>query len=279
VERRRRARDSREGPAERGRSGAINRPRALITGASAGIGEGFAHHLARRGYDLVLVARRRHRLDALAARLSDVSATIIEADLASDHGVAAVEARLREGDIDVFVNNAGISSVGEFWKLPITRELQLLDLNVRTLARLAHTALAAMIPRRSGAIITVASGAAFQPIPHHATYAASKAFMLHFSEALHEEARPYGVTVTAVCPGPVRTELLELAGFDENRIPPLAWVSVDRVVEEALRAVAAGRAVAIPGTVNRAATWVVRLTPRFLARRLAGVLIRRAVKR
>jgi short-subunit dehydrogenase len=271
--RRRRRRDPVPGGAPRGRL-------ALITGASAGIGEGFARALARRGYDLVLVARRRARLEALAAELAgEAKAAVLVGDLTSEAGVAAVEERLRAGDVDLLVNSAGSGASGEFWRLPIARELETLDLNVRALVRLAHAALGPMIARRSGAIVNVASLAAYQPIPHFATYAATKAFVLHFSEALHEEARPHGVTVTAVCPGPVRTEMPEHAGFDEARVPPIAWVATDRVVEDALRAVASRRAVSVSGVVQRAGAWAARVAPRLVARRVAGALIRSAARR
>jgi short-subunit dehydrogenase len=252
--------------------------RALITGASSGIGEGFARKLAERGYDVVLVARRRDRLDAIAAGLSGVTAEVIEADLASDAGVASVEARLRAGDIDLLVNNAGFGTVGEFASMPLARELEELDVNVRALMRLCHAALSAMVPRGRGAIINVASTAAFQPIPGEATYAATKAFMLHFTEGLHEENRKHGVTVTALCPGPVRTEFMQVAGIETERLPSMAWTSVDQVVAAALRGVDARRAIVIPGAFNRVGATGTRMVPRFLARRIAGRLIQRSEK-
>ncbi len=253
------------------------RPRALITGASAGIGEGFARHLAKRRYDVVLVARRRDRLEELARSLSTdhgAAAEVIEADLAKDEGVAVIEQRLRANDIDLLVNNAGFGTVGEFGILPLDRELEELDLNVRALMRLSHAALASMLPRKRGSIINVASMAAFQAIPYNATYAATKAFVLHFSEALHEEARRHGVTVTCLCPGPVKTEFQQVAGVDEGRVPAVAWTSVDTVVQTALAAVRSGRAIAIPGAFNLMSAAGTRLAPRFLTRRIAGAMFR-----
>lgn len=253
------------------------RRRALVTGASAGIGEGFARRFARDGYDLVLVARRRDRLDALADEVASQhggAAEVIEADLSSDPGVSVVEQRLRRGDVDVLVNNAGFGTFGEFAALPLDRELEELDLNVRALMRLSHAALAPMVERKSGAIINVASAAAFQPIPYNATYAATKAFVLHFTEALHEEARRHGVVITAVCPGPVKTEFQQVAGLDEGNIPAIAWESVDTVVASALSAVRGQRAVSVPGTVNKMTSASSRLAPRFLVRRIAGSMFR-----
>lgn len=251
--------------------------RALITGASAGIGEGFARQMARQGYDLVLVARRKDRLDALATELSSehgISADALEADLAGEHGISLVEERLRSGEIDVLVNNAGFGTVGEFAELPVDRELEELDVNVRALLRLTHAALTSMVPRKRGAIINVASMAAFQPVPYNATYAASKAFVLHFSEAVHEEVRQHGVTVTCLCPGPVRTEFQQVAGLDAGSMPPITWMSVDAVVRSALSAMRGGRAITVPGAVNVAAMAGTRMAPRFLVRRIIASMFR-----
>jgi short-subunit dehydrogenase len=253
------------------------RPLALITGASAGIGEGFAQRLAKDGYDLILVARRRDRLDALAAELSskhNAKCEVIEADLSTDPGVSAIEERLRRGDMAMLINNAGFGTFGEYAKLPLARELEELDLNVRALMRLSHAALGPMTERKSGAIINVASAAAFQPIPYNATYAATKAFVLHFSEALHEESRQQGVVVTALCPGPVKTEFQEVSGLDQSSIPSFAWETVESVVNSALAAVRAHRAIAIPGAVNKMTSASSRLAPRFLVRRIAGSMFR-----
>jgi short-subunit dehydrogenase len=254
-----------------------SRKKALVTGASAGIGEGFARHLARRNFDLVLVARRRDRLEQLAGELGPqhgASVEVLEADLAADGGVSAVEGRVRAGDIDVVVNNAGFGTIGEFASLPIERELEEIEVNVRALVRLTHAALAVMVPRGRGNVINVASTAAFQPVPYNATYSATKAFVLHFSEAVHEEVRSKGVTVTCLCPGPVKTEFQEVAGIADRRIPAMAWTSVDTVIESALAAARRGRALAIPGPLNFASANSTRLVPRFLVRRIAGAIFR-----
>jgi len=256
---------------------------ALVTGASSGIGEEFARQLARRAHDLVLVARRKDRLEALAATLSalhGIEIEVIRGDLTAARDLGAVERRLSVGDIDLLVNNAGVGSVGEFAQLPLEREVEQLDLNARALLRLTHAALGVMIARRRGAIINVASMAGFQPVPFNATYAATKAFVLNLSEALHEEAKQHGVTVTCLCPGPVRTEFQHVAGIDGERmrgralLQYMARTTAHDVVEAALRAMDAGRAVAIPGMVNAAIVETARTAPRFLVRRLAGASFR-----
>lgn len=257
---------------------AVDRKRALITGASSGFGEVFARKLAARGHDVVLVARRRDRLEQLASELSEkigVGAEVIQADLSQDGEVSPVEERLRAGDIDLLVNNAGFGTAGEFAHLPLERELEEVDLNVRAVVRLTHAALGPMIAHRRGGIINVASMAGFQPIPNMATYAATKAFVLHFSEAVHEEVKRHGVVVTALCPGPVKTEFQQVSGVDEARVPPMGWVSVDSVVESALRALASRRAMTVPGALNKAGVMAVRLMPRFVVRRVAGAMFKR----
>ncbi len=255
------------------------RPRALVTGASSGIGEAFARRLAQGGHDLVLVARRRDRLERLASEVSEahgIAADVIQADVARDGDLSLVEERLRSDDIVLLVNNAGFGTVGEFADLPLDQQLGELDVNVRALMRLTHAALAGMIQRKRGGIINVASVGALQPVPYMATYAATKAFVLHLSEAIHEEAKRHGVTVTCLCPGFVRTEFQQAAGVDEGRIPSMVWTEVDQVVESALSAVRSGRAIAMPGALNAVSAMGIRLMPRFLVRRIAGSWFRNA---
>jgi len=250
---------------------------AVVTGASAGIGEGFARHLARRGHDLVLVARRRERLEQLAAELGagdGIRAEVLQADLAQDDGVSQVADRVRADDVTVLINNAGFGTIGEFSALPLEREIEEIDVNVRALVRLTHAALASMVPRKRGGIINVASTAAFQPLPYNAIYGATKAFVLHFSEGVHEEARKHGVTVTCLCPGPVKTEFQQVAGTDESGVPSMAWMSVDSVVGAALSGLRLGRAIVIPGTLNFMMANSARMAPRFLVRRIAGSMMR-----
>lgn len=250
--------------------------RALITGASSGIGEAFARQLARKGYDVVLVARRRDRMEKLAADVtaaSGAAAEIVEADLALPDAVAAVEARLRQGDISMVVNCAGFGTRGEFASLPEDRELEEIDVNVRALTRLSHAALETMLPAHSGTIINVASTGAFQPVPYMATYAATKAYVLSFSEALHEEAKPHGVTVTCVCPGPVKTEFQQVAGVDQRSLR-LGWTTPEKVVNMTLSAASRGKAIVVPGGLNQATALSNRFVPRFVTRKIAGAMFK-----
>ena len=170
----------------------------------------------------------------------------------------------------------GSARQGEFEELPIARELQEIDLNVRAVVRLCHAALPSMYERRSGGVINVASTGGFQPVPYMATYAATKAFVLHFSEALHEEAAPHGVTVTCLCPGPVKTGFQENAGLESSKLPSVGWVAVDDVVASALSSMRRGRAIAIPGALNRATAQSASFMPRFVTRKIAGAMFRNA---
>lgn len=250
--------------------------RALITGASSGIGEAFGRGLARKGYDLVLVARRRDRMDELAADVkaaNGVASEVIEADLALPEAVGRVEERVRQGDISMVVNCAGFGTRGEFASLPEGRELEEIDVNVRALTQLSHAALEAMVSAHRGTIINVASTGAFQPVPYMATYAATKAYVLSFSEALHEEAKPHGVTVTCVCPGPVHTEFQQVAGVDDRRLR-LGWTAPEKVVSMTLKAAGRGKAVIVPGGLNQATALSNRFVPRFVTRRVAGAMFK-----
>lgn len=245
---------------------------ALVTGASSGIGEEFARQLSQKGYDVVIVARRRDRLEHLAQEIAEGGreAEVIEADLSRPEGVAQVVERLQKGDVGVLVNNAGFGTNGDFAALPIERELQEVDLNVRALTQLSHVGLQSMKEHGKGIIINVASTGAYQPVPYMSTYAATKAYVLSFSEGLHEEAKEYGVTVTCLCPGGTRTEFQEVAGVTERSIPSFAFMSSEAVVRHALKAAKRGSAIATPGILNKATSNMPRLTPRFLVRKISG---------
>lgn len=257
------------------------RPHALVTGASSGIGEEFARQLVKRGYDVVIVARRQDRLDKIANELREAGAgaEVIVADLSRPEGVAAVAGRLEKGDVSMLVNNAGFGTRGEFTQLPIERELQEIDLNVRALTQLSHVGLAQMKRRGAGSIINVASTGAYQPVPYMSTYAATKAYVLSFSEGLHEEAKVYGVTVTCLCPGGTRTEFQEVAGVNEDGLPRFAWMSAEAVVKNALKAAKAGSAIATPGLVNKLTANLPRVTPRFAVRKISGAMFKRAARK
>jgi hypothetical protein len=258
-------------------NGSATKGTALITGASAGIGEQFARRLAERGYNLVLVARRRERLEQLSSELGGKHGTKVEvlpADLATGEGLAETARRASADDVTLLVNNAGFGTFGEFAANPIDREMEEVELNVRALVRLTHAALSSMTARKQGGIINVASTAAFQPLPYNAIYGATKAFVLSFSEGVHEEARGHGVTVTCLCPGPVRTEFQQVSGLDPAGVPAMAWQSVESVVDAALSGLRSGRAIVIPGALNYMLANSPRLAPRFLVRRLTANIMR-----
>jgi short-subunit dehydrogenase len=254
---------------------------ALVTGASAGIGRAFAVGLAARGHDLVLVARDAGRLEELAAELTaahGVAADVLAADLLAHDGVVAVEARLADAEhpVDLLVNNAGFGTYGRFAELDVGREVQEVELNVVALLRLTHAALGAMEPRRAGAILNVASLAAYQPNPISATYGATKAFVHSFTHAVREEARGTGVTVMLVCPGYTHTEFHDRAGLGESDMPEFVWQSADTVVTAALRDLDRGRAVSIPGLLNQTAAAFSSAAPAGITRRVAGLVIKRS---
>lgn len=257
---------------------APSRKTALVTGASSGIGAEFARQLAAGGYAVVLVARRKDRLDKLASEIRKdpgVAVEVIEADLSSPAGVSAVQDRIARGDVGMLVNNAGFATNGPFADLPLDRELEEIDLNVRALTQLSHAALQHMKEKKRGTIINVASTGAYQPIPYMSTYAATKAYVLSFSEGLHEEAKAYGVTVTCLCPGGTRTEFQQVANVDESSLPRIGWMTVGPVVKHALKAAKSGSAIAVPGTVNKLTANLPRFTPRFAARKIAGSMFKK----
>jgi uncharacterized protein len=249
----------------------------VVTGASSGIGVELARALARRGHGVVLVARRKERLEQLAS------------ELAADHGVR-VEVIARDlGDpvgrdglvtdldalgltVEVLCNNAGFGSAAPFVKLDRERELEMLRLNCEAVVDLCARYATGMVERGRGAILNVASTASFQPLPRQAAYAASKALVLSFSEALHEELRPAGVVVTALCPGPVRTEFVEVAGIEDvgETTPSFLWDTAERVAEAGVAGLEAGRRVVIPGVINRAGALVGHYSPRGLFLRAAA---------
>jgi short-subunit dehydrogenase len=208
---------------------------ALITGASAGIGEEFARQLAGRGYDLILVARRRDRLEQLAEQLP-TTAHVIECDLVSDAAELPGEVEKLGVDVDLLVNSAGFGLRGRFLELDPEREAQIVSLNCESVVTLTHAFLPAMVERGRGGVITVASTAGMQPLPYEATYGASKAFAISLMEALWMELRDTGVKVLVVNPGPVKTEWQGVAGYDENTPIAPGMISAEQCVADALRA-------------------------------------------
>jgi short-subunit dehydrogenase len=245
---------------------------ALITGASAGLGVEFARQLSNRGHSLVLAARRKDRLDDLAKTLDNARAVAI--DLAKANAAAKLLADVEANgeEVEFLVNNAGFGLIGRFAELDARRQRQMIDLNVATLTDLCRAVAPQLVARKSGAILNVASTAAFQPGPNMAVYFATKAYGLSFTEALHEELKPHGVKVSCLCPGPTRTEFGEVAGFGGSG-------TFDRVAMDAPEVVAAGlagldrnRAVVVPGLVNKIGAASTRFAPRSVVRRIAGAI-------
>jgi short-subunit dehydrogenase len=245
-------------------------PLALVTGASSGIGLELARVLGRHGHDLVLVARRRDRLQEVAGALAKelgVSVSAIAADLASPDAPKAIVAELgeRATRLDVLVNNAGVGTYGLFADTPIERQLEMIRINVAAPTHLTGLVLPSMLERGSGRILNVASTAAFQPGPLMAVYYATKAYVLSFSEALANETAGTGVTVSALCPGPTSTEFQARAGF--GRVPlfrgPLVKDAA-AVARAGYEGMMRGKRIVIPGVANRVLVHAERLTPRRL---------------
>ncbi|HVN28190.1 MAG TPA: SDR family oxidoreductase [Candidatus Binataceae bacterium] len=254
-------------------------PTALITGASSGLGEEFAYQLAREHYDLALVARRKDRLESVAAKAREFGAknvAIFAADLSAPGAVAQLHADVSGAGMDVsyLVNNAGFGTHGSFCELPIEREIEEIELNVTALVALCRMFAPAMVARKSGVIINVASTAAFQPVPWMATYGATKAFVLSFSEALSSEFKESGVTVLALCPGPTRTEFQAVANTAEAAFPDFAYMDAATVVAQGIASAKQGRAVRINGLMNFVMAQTTRLAPRAMVRRIAGAMFR-----
>jgi uncharacterized protein len=246
---------------------------ALVTGASAGIGACIARELAKRGHGLVLVARRRERLEALAEELSDaygVRAEAIGCDLSKAASVARLPGRIVSLglEVDILVNNAGFATGGPFHESDPARELEQVRVLVEAPVALMSAYAPQMVERGSGAILNVASTAAFQPLPYSAGYSAAKTYVLTFSEALHQELGGRGVTVTALCPGPVKTDFWEIANWQvasgqsfERALPSPALITPEQAAKAGVDGLASGSRVVVPGLPMRAAMEASRLIP------------------
>jgi uncharacterized protein len=251
-----------------------DRQTALITGASSGLGADFARLFARDGWDVVLVARSEGKLRELAASLSGVTATVIVADLSDPAAPQRIigELRAKSIRIDALVNNAGLGVAGAFVENDLPREVETIQVNVVALTVLTKLLLPDMVARRSGRILNVASTAAFQPGPLMAVYYATKAYVLSISEAIAEELRDTGVTVTALCPGPTATGFAAPSGVGKKRLfkvrKPASSPSVARTGYDAMMR---GRRVVVTGFVNRMMAQSVRFTPR----RLVSTIVRK----
>jgi short-subunit dehydrogenase len=245
---------------------------ALITGASAGLGVEFARQLSKRGHRLVLAARRKDRLEELAKELGNARAVAI--DLSKRDAAAKLLANVEANGetVDLLVNNAGFGLIGRFAGLDGRRQRQMIDLNVGALTDLCRAVAPGMIERKSGAILNVASTAAFQPGPNMAVYFATKAFVLSLSEALHEELKPHGIKVSCLCPGPTRTEFGEVAGFGGNGAFDRLAMGAAEVVEIGLNGLDSNKAVVIAGFVNKVGAFSTRFAPRSTVRKIAGAI-------
>jgi uncharacterized protein len=250
----------------------------LVTGASSGIGAELARELAGRGYNLALAARSRAPMDDLARELRaahGVSVDVVEADLADPAARSGLIARLSAGGLEVVgvCNNAGFGSTGRFHELPLEQEMEMVRLNVEALHHLTGAFLGGMVERGAGAVLNVASTAGHQPLPSMATYAATKAFVISFSEALSAELADSGVSVTCLCPGPTRTGFGERAGLaqaEQGKASELVFMSAADVARQAVEGMAAGRRSVTPGLANKATGFGGRIIPRSLLLPLAN---------
>jgi uncharacterized protein len=253
-----------------------DRPTALITGASGGIGEALARQLAGRNHDVILVARSEGKLQALAAELArahSITATVRTADLSVPGAGFALAAALNGASIDVLVNNAGFADFGEFWKADATKTMQMVSLNIGALTELTHALLPAMVVRGTGRVLNVASTAAFMPGPLMSVYYASKAYVLSFSEGIHEELKGTGVTVTALCPGPTETGFQNRAAMEESKLfKGRKIMDATKVAELGVKAMLAGKALIVTGAKNKFQA----LTPKFFPRRIIPGFVKRA---
>ncbi len=256
----------------------------LITGASGGIGEAFARKLAAEKHNLCLVARSGEKLAALCDELSakhDIKSGFVALDLTSPQSdeILFLETEKRGLEIEWLINNAGFGNFGDFARNDLEKELTMIDLNVNVLVALTHRYLPPMRTRRSGVIINVSSTASFQPVPFMATYAATKAFVTSFSEALWEENRPFGIKILALCPGGTETNFFNAAGVDGAKLPMRGLQTPEDVVKTALRGLMNGKSHVISGWNNYFFAALGNVVPNWLiARTIGGFLRQRAGK-
>lgn len=256
--------------------------RALVTGASAGIGAAIASELATRGVDLVITARSAAKLEALAEQLRGahhVGVEVLSADLTEPDQLRLVEDRLRADDapVDLLVNNAGFGTSGTFLGSTADRATGEIALNAIALTRLTHAVLPRLVDAGRGGVLNVSSVGAFQPVPRLAVYAATKAYVSSFTEALHEELRGTGVHVTTLCPGFTRSAFVEAAGAEReaSRIPGVLWQEAEPVARAGIEGVSRGRAVVVSGPVNQLTSRLSSVTPSVFSRRIVGEVIGR----
>ncbi|WP_052667133.1 SDR family NAD(P)-dependent oxidoreductase [Nitriliruptor alkaliphilus] len=256
--------------------------RALVTGASTGIGAAIASELATRGTELVVVARSADQLEALAEQwraAHGVDVEVLPADLTDPGQLERVEDRLRTEDaaVDLLVNNAGWGSTGAFIDSTPDEATTCIELNVTALTRLTHAVLPRLVAAGHGGVLNVSSVGGFQPVPHFAVYAATKAYVSSFTEAVHEELRGSGVHVTALCPGFTRSDFVTAAGAEDEaaRIPDFLWQDVEPVACAGVDGVSRGRGVVVSGALNQVTTGLSSVTPSTVSRRVVAGVINR----
>jgi uncharacterized protein len=243
---------------------------ALITGASSGIGTEIARELASRGHGVTLVARRRERLEELADELKQnhgirADTAVCDLSSAAARGRMVTMLKRRNRNVEILVNNAGFGSGGAFQDLDPEGELSMVRTNVEAVVHLCSVFVPRMVERGQGAVLNVASVAAFQPVPRQATYAATKAFVLSFTDSLSADLHGTGVTATSLCPGPVPTEFGEVAAIDENLMSiPGVSVSPEDVARNAVDGLDRGKRVVVPGPATRATALLGSMTPRWI---------------
>ena len=251
---------------------------ALVTGASSGIGSALARELAGRGAKLILTARRKDRLDALAAELGakGTETRIVAADLNNSAAPKQIyDATEGAGfAVDVLINNAGLGQYGAFYLSNPEQEVSQVRVNCEAMVRLSRLFVPRMMERRQGWVLVLASTASFQPVPYLSTYAATKAFVLSFSEALSTELQGTGVSVLALCPGPTRTEFQKVADVEHTGVPSFAYMDAPTVVRQAIESARRGKAVRINGVINTIMAQTTRFAPRALVRRISGAMFR-----
>ncbi len=242
-------------------------PAALITGASTGIGRDFAHLCAREGYDLFLVARSQPQLESVAAEVRQTTGrnvVILPKDLSQSSAPREVfdEISRSGAELDVLINNAGFGLLGPFWELDLQQQIEMIHLNIAALTELTRLYMPSFVARRRGRVLNVASTAAFQPGPLMAVYYATKAYVVSFSEAIHNEGRDHGVTVTCLCPGPTQTEFQKRAGAGNARLFSSGHVmSSEAVARIGWDALTAGKPLAIAGRLNAVMAFLTRFAP------------------
>lgn len=252
----------------------------LVTGSSSGIGEAIAKQAAKEKYDLVIVARRKDKLNQLKTELENkyaIQVEVIEADLTDQTDIKKVTDRLKQSDIDVLVNNAGFGSSGPFVELDIANELNEIDLNIRALVELTHAATTAMVEKRSGFIVNISSVASYIPMVGNATYGATKAFVTSFSHAISEELKQDGVGVLLVCPGPTESEFFMRSNWVDAKkgsssYPSIFFKDSDQVAKLVVNSIKKRRSVVIPGVLNKILAGFGSSLPGSLTKKITAVV-------